>query len=647
MLRGARAARLVLVSVLTTAAGLPVAGLVASGAAAAPAGPDPSTLAVASADRALVSHRSAIAASDGDAYVARRSRVDRDGAAHVRYTRRYHGLPVRGGDFVVHTGSDGSLLGTSVGLTAPLTLSTTPRIGASQARTAARARFRGTVTSVGAPTLLVDASAGHGRLAWETVVAGWAPDGLTPSALHVITDAVDGALVGTFDEIMTAAGTGHTIHSGPVTLDTTPLSASYMMIDPSHGNNRICDMLNSTSSTCAVFYDADNVWGDGLNAHRQSAAADAHYGAALTYDYYASVHGRAGIFGNGTGVTSRVHYGRNYANAFWDGVQMTYGDGVGGIRPMASIDIAGHEMTHGLTESLVPGGLLYAGESGGLNEATSDIFATAIEFFASNPSDPGDYLIGEKVDNNGNGTPLRYLYDPTLDGASSGCWTPSMGNLDVHYASGVANHFFFNLAEGTGKTAYGFSPVCGSAPAVAGIGRAKAERIWFRALDVYFTSTTRYVSQANPANTARAATLSAASDLYGLCSTEYRTVQAAWTAVKVRGIDAACPPGNDFSLALSPASGSADPGGSVTTTVKSAVTSGAATPLSFAAAGLPAGAGASFAPVRVTAGGSVATTITIAAATPPGRYPVTITGTSGSSAHSATYLLTVNGPTPA
>ncbi|HEX5542803.1 MAG TPA: M4 family metallopeptidase, partial [Micromonospora sp.] len=99
---------------------------------------------------------------------------------------------------------------------------------------------------------------------------------------------------------------------------------------------------------------------------------------------------------------------------------------------------------------------------------------------------------------------------------------------------------FFMLAQGSGATAYGTSPVCGSAPAVTGIGRSKAERIWFRALDRYFTSNTSYVNTSNPGNTARAYTLRAAADLYGQCSTEYRTVQAAWTAVNVAGSDSAC-----------------------------------------------------------------------------------------------------------
>jgi Zn-dependent metalloprotease len=118
------------------------------------------------------------------------------------------------------------------------------------------------------------------------------------------------------------------------------------------------------------------------------------------------------------------------------------------------------------------------------------------------------------------------MYNPTLDGSSHGCWSTSTKNIDVHYSSGPANHFFFNLAEGTGATAYGTSPLCGSAPAVVGIGRAKAEKIWYRALSVYFTSSTDYAG-------ARAATIRAAKDLYGATSTEATAVAKAWSAVSV------------------------------------------------------------------------------------------------------------------
>lgn len=630
-------------SIAAAGVALLTGGLLVAGTATATASPARADAeqAITQAASALSQHRSAVRASDGDDYAVYSTKIDANGAAHVRYTRTYHGLRVYGGDFVIHTAPDGSYAGSSVGLIAPLTLRTTAKVPATQARKTAQATFEGRITRAGTPELFVDASSGYGRLAWETLVEGWAPDAQTPARVHVVTDATNGTFLGSFDEIEAVAGTGNSIYAGTVTIDTT-LSGSYQMVDPSHGNGSTCDMNNGTS-TCTTFTDADNTWGNGSNSNRQSAGVDAHYGAALTFDYFKNVHARNGIFGNGTGVPSRVHYGSNYVNAFWDGSRMTYGDGSGNAKPLVSIDVAAHEMSHGVTENVVPGGLTYSGESGGLNEATSDIFGSMAEFFANNTSDPGDYQIGEKIDINGNGTPLRYMYNPSLDGSSHSCWSTTTKSVDVHYSSGPANHFFFNLAQGTGSTAYGTSPVCGSAPAVTGIGRAKAEKIWFRALDVYFTSSTSYVNTSNPANTARAYTLSAATDLYGNCSVEYKTVQAAWTAVNVAGSDSACPTGNDFSISVSPASGSVNPGSSVTATVSTATTNGSAQTVSLSASGLPSGATASFSPSSVTSGGSSTMTINTSTSTPAGTYTITITGTGTSVTHTTSYSLTVNG----
>ncbi|TDC77752.1 M4 family peptidase, partial [Micromonospora sp. KC606] len=581
----------------------------------------------------------AVQGAVGEAYQAVRTKVDPNGASHTRYTRTYRGLRVNGGDFVIHTTPNGTYAGSSVGLAAPLTVATTPKLTVTRARVVARKQFRGKLENVGTPELFVDASTGTGRLAYETVLTGWHTDGQTPSRFHVITDAVSGKVIGSYDEIEMIAGTGQSVYSGTVGIDTTLSGSTYSLVDPVRGNGSTCDMNNGTS-TCTTFTNSDNTWGD--TNSRQKAAVDAHFGAAKTFDYFKNVHGRNGIFGDGRGVPSRVHYGNNFNNAFWDGARMTYGDGVGNARPLVALDVAAHEMSHGITDNVVPGGLTYSGESGGINEATSDIFGTMVEFYANTAADPGDYQIGEKININGDGTPLRYMYNPSLDGSSDNCWSTGTRNKDVHYSSGVANHFFFNLAEGTGATPYGTSPVCGSAPAVTGIGRAKAEKIWFRALDVYFTSNTAYVNNTTPSNTARAYTLRAATDLYGSCSTEYRAVQAAWTAVTVAGNDAPCSSGNDFSVSLSPTSGSVDPGSSVSTTIGTTVTSGNAQTVTLSASGLPAGATASFSPSSVTAGNSSVLTITTTASTPAGTYPVTVTG-SGTATRTATYTLTVNG----
>ncbi len=119
---------------------------------------------------------------------------------------------------------------------------------------------------------------------------------------------------------------------------------------------------------------------------------------------------------------------------------MTYGDGDGStFGPLVSLDVAGHEMSHGVTENT--SNLTYSGESGGLNEATSDIFGTMVEFYAANANDPGDYYIGEEFDL-ANGEGFRRMDDPQLDGSSYSCYFAGIGDTDVHYSSGVGDHFF-------------------------------------------------------------------------------------------------------------------------------------------------------------------------------------------------------------
>ena len=602
----------------------------------------PSDSLLTAAATALAQNAKLVKGSAQDRYTVYSSHRDGAGRGVVRYTRTYRGLRVYGGDLIVRVGAGGGFTGASVGLRSPLSLGVTPKVSAPAARAAARQAFSGKVTSTGTPELFVDASAGEPVLAYETVIGGWAKDGQTPSRLHVVTDAATGAVRGSFDEIETIAGSGNSIYSGAVEVDSTPTDTGYSLIDPAHGNNRTCD-LNGGTSTCTTFTDDDNVWGSGANADRASAAVDAHFGAATTFDYFLNVHGRNGIFGTGAGVPSRVHYGNAYVNAFWDGAQMTYGDGTGNAKPLVALDVAGHEMSHGVTENVVPGGLTYSGESGGLNEATSDIFGSMVEFYANTASDPGDYDIGEKIDIRGTGAPLRYMYNPALDGSSHGCWSSGTNGVDVHYSSGVANHFFFDLAEGTGATPYGTSPVCGAADPVTGIGREKAEKIWFRALDTYFVSTTKYVNPATPANTARASSLSAAADLYGFCGTEYKAVQAAWTAVNVAGSDY-CPTAQDFSVGVTPASAAVSPGDAATTVLSTTVTNGEAEALTLTATGVPAGATVSFDPAGITAGESAAVTVATTAETPTGTYPITLTATSPSVAHSALFTLTVNSP---
>jgi len=599
--------------------------------------------AIARAEVALRTQRAALAATEDDEFHLVRTIVDPDGASHVRYTRTYRGLPVYGGDIVVHNRPDGGYADSSVGLAAPLRLDVTPVIDKKDAAATAIRTFTGTIDSVTEPVLVIDAADGFGRLAYETVISGVAPDKETPSVLHVLVDATKGEVIRSNDEVESIVfvpfdGTGNTYYSGTVTLRATyweRLGPDYMLVDQ-EASASTCDMGNGTTACSQPFFDEDGTWGDGTLANRQTAAADVHYGAMTAFDYFKNVLGRTGILGDGNLGPSRVHFGDQHSNAHWvPGRGMTYGDGYMNQYPYVSLDVVGHEMTHGVTRNLAD--LLGSGEPGALDEATSDIFGTMIEFYAANPNDPGDYVIAEEIKDAGVDQPIRYMYHPGRDLFSFTCWSVIPPDWPfVHYASGVGNHFFFNLAEGSGETPYGFSPLCGNAKPVTGIGRDAAARIWFKALDEYFISNTGYVNPDNPANTARAYTLKAARDLYGWCSPQVKAVHAAWLSVGVAG-NLIC---DKLQLDLDHLTVFTGEAAAVTILTHADPDAKPIT-LQFSASGLPEGTEATFEPREVQAGDKAAMVVRVPAFARPGTYEVTITATSKEGSESVTLQLTV------
>ncbi|MFF8402066.1 M4 family metallopeptidase [Streptomyces sp. NPDC014846] len=454
---------------------------------------------------------------------------DADGTTHTRYERTYGGLPVLGGDLVV-TARSGKTMDVVRATNATLKVpGLTPAVAKAAAEKQAVQRAKalgGTKSAADSVRKVIWAADSKPVLAYETVVGGLQDDG-TPNRLHVVTDATTGKKLYEYQGIDT--GVGNTQYSGQVTLTTTQSGSTYTLNDGARGNHKTYNLNHGSSGTGTLYSQNNDTWGNGTNSNAATAGADAHYGAAATWDFYKNTFGRSGIKNNGVGAYSRVHYGNSYVNAFWDDgcFCMTYGDGSGNAKPLTAIDVAGHEMSHGVTSNTA--GLNYSGESGGLNEATSDIMGTGVEFYANNATDVGDYLIGEKIDINGNGSPLRYMDKPSKDGASKDSWYSGIGGVDVHYSSGPANHFFYLLSEGSGtKVINGVtynSPTADNLP-VTGIGRDKALQIWYRALTTKWTSTTNYAG-------ARTGTLAAAGELYGATSAEYKAVQDAWAGVGV------------------------------------------------------------------------------------------------------------------
>lgn len=467
--------------------------------------------------------------------------VDDLGMTHVRIRQTIGGVPVMGGDAIVHFDDAGRLVSITGRILPDATIDAGEILTAEQAREALREKLTETRLDFAVrdalqePSLVVVPTRGGNVLAYhsKSLIEG---DGLEPAEIEAFVDAKTGKILLTRDVLETAkpgsntgsptgdvTGTGRTLYSGNVAITTSTWSTGGYRLYDSGRNARTTDMKGRQSGLGTLYADSDNVWGDNTTANGQSAAADAHYGAQLTIDYFRA-HGRNGIDGAGNttlpyGYTfSRVHYGRNYVNAFWSDSCgcMTYGDGNGSsYGPLVSIDVAAHEMTHGVTSRTAD--LVYDGESGGLNESISDIFGTAVEFYAANANDAGDYFIGEEFTFTTRGW-LRNMKRPREDGRSIDHYSQYAPGMDVHYSSGLANILYYALSEGDTHPTSGI--------VVPAIGRAKAEAIFFRALTTYMTSGTNFAG-------ARTATLQAAADLYGAGSAEYSAVATAWTACGV------------------------------------------------------------------------------------------------------------------
>jgi len=493
---------------------------------------------------------------------ARSSIKDELGQTHTRYDHLYRGVRVWEGDTVAH-GVAGQM--SISGESHPnIQVSTTPRLNAADARAISHALLRPQGPYASEPTaeliiypqmveqVKANTLRGPGgelnATDIERVAKGYtlayhvhtALENGTAETRHVdyIVDANTGDILKQWDslETVTASGTGNTQYSGVKTINTNSVTSGWEMRDVARGMNYATYNLNhATSGTGTIYTDADNTWGDSANyvegssttaANGQTAAADAHFGIGATYDYYKNVLGRNGIDGTGRATYSRVHYSNSYDNAFWDDTCfcMTYGDG-SSFTTLTSIDVAGHEMTHGVTANSA--NLTYSGESGGLNESTSDIGGTMVEFYrtvggTTVPNTGGNWTIGEQL----SATPLRYMYKPSKDGSSPDAWSSTIGNLDVHYSSGAHNRMFYFLANGSSSTSTSDFYSSYLPGGMTGVGNDHAARIGYRALTVYETSSTNYAA-------ARTAYINAATDLYGATSAEVTAVQNAFAAINV------------------------------------------------------------------------------------------------------------------
>ncbi|MBD3636290.1 MAG: M4 family metallopeptidase [Crocinitomicaceae bacterium] len=467
---------------------------------------------------------------------------DQLGQVHYRYQQTYFGKPVEGTMWILHT--KGDKINSMNGLIYP-SLNVSNNAGLAENTAMNKA-----VDFVGANTYkweLPEEEAHlkreqndpnatyypHGELVFVSEGAALTPESFRlaykfniyahqpVSRSEIYVDASNGSILFT-NEVFhhaDAVGTAQTGYSGSQTITADSFGGSFRLRESGRGNGiNTYDMNTGTSYGASVdFTDNDNLWTN-ANPELDEYATDAHWGAEMTYDYFWLEHNRNSIDGNGFTLNSYVHYDNNYANAFWDGQRMTYGDGNTTYNPFTAIDITGHEITHGLTNFTA--NLVYSAESGALNESFSDIFGAAIEQYAL-PTNY-DWLMGEDI-----GAPLRSMSDPNSMGDPDtyfgNNWASLTGpdNGGVHTNSGVQNYWFYLLVEGgtgTNDNADNYS--------VNGIGWTEAGQIAFRNLTVYMTPSSDFAE-------ARFYAIQSAIDLFGGCTPQVESCTNAWYAVGV------------------------------------------------------------------------------------------------------------------
>ncbi|MFC4586652.1 M4 family metallopeptidase [Sphaerisporangium corydalis] len=622
--------------VLAAAAAMALAGVVVPATAASAKPPpgsdgkvqsaaDPSARAVAAADQAVASGLDKLRVSGNETYRRTNVTPGSGGLYYVAYERAYKGLPMVGGDAVVVADASGRVRDSkAAGAAVTQDVATSPTVSAESATETAKTRLSRADDSA-APRLVVLNWGQKPRLAWEALVSGIL-DG-KPSKQHVFVDAGTGEVADSYDEVK--AGTGNGYYYGTVTINTSGSGSSFSMTDSTRSGLR-CGGQGGTAYT-----GTDDSWGTGSGTNLETACVDALYSVQREWDMLSAWLGRNGINGSGGGFPTRV--GLADVNAYWNGSYTNFGHSQDNQRQATPMDVVAHEFGHAIFQT-TPGGAGSGNENGGINESTGDIFGSLTEAYANNPNDPPDYQVGEEVNLVGDG-PIRYMYNPSLAGDPN-CWSSSIPSTEVHSAAGPLNHWFYLLAEGSapggGKPS---SPICSGGPSsVTGITIQKAGKIYMGALQRK-TSTWRYAG-------IRSASLAAAVELYGAGSAECAATKAAWNAISVpvqSGEPTCSSSSNDFSLSLSPTSGSVAPGSAATTTVGTSTTSGSAQTVALSASGLPSGASASFSPSSVTSGSSSTLTISTTSSTSPGTYTVTVTGTGSGATHTAAYSLTVTG----
>ncbi len=469
-------------------------------------------------------------------FAVRQTETDALGQTHVRLTQTYAGIAVYGAELVAHLTNNEVVLVNGHYQAVGETINTHPKLSVKQAADKAIADVgkSGVVRTFGSNLFNLEQAKGElclypvgdsHRLAYELTIR--------PSMLQrwaYLVDAETGAILDKTNTTCTFLGpirtTAKDLNGVTRTFSTYQESAGkYFLIDATKA------MFNSTSTIPdktlggLVTLDSRNTYGDNQkfwyvasanNADWTPAAVSANYNAGLAYDYYSNTHTRKSLNGKGGTINSVVNVvdddGTALDNAYWSGEFMAYGNGGSLLKPLAgALDVAGHEMTHGVIENTA--NLVYKSQSGAINESMADVFGSMI--------DRDDWTIGEDIvkSNKFIQGAVRSMANPNQGGKNDYGYQPATmaqyeklpedadnDNGGVHVNSGICNYAFYLFATAVTKE--------------------KAEKIYYRALTTYLTRTAKFLDL-------RLAVVKAATDIHGASSAEVAAAKTAFDRVGI------------------------------------------------------------------------------------------------------------------
>lgn len=460
---------------------------------------------------------------------------DELGMTHIRFNQSVNGVNVEGSEIIVHFNEDNEVVSTTGRINQTLDESKLN----TAASLSSEAALKAALSSVNAPEeltyeptaeLVVYPFEGENHTAYKVNVNFM---GDKPGNWFVFVDAKTGEVIDEYnglmhaDERKTQKGTGIGVHGERRELHITRVKENnsgtkFSLADYAHANLvgiETYDAKNDSTSSNDTLYVGNSA---AFIGDYDRAAVDAHYNSEKVYEYFLNEHGRNSLDGNGMAIISKVHYGNNYNNASWNGRWMTYGDGDGEfmISLSAGLDVAAHEMTHGvITHSA---NLVYRNQSGALNESFADVFGVLV--------DDSNWEMGEDImapaAKAAGVTVLRSLSNPNsvvVSNEQRRAYSTNGGVYPAHM-----DEFYHMPTSVDGGGVHVNSSITNHAAYLIGqeLGREKLGKIYYRALTVYLTSNSDF-------SDARNAIVQSAIDLYGGGSEEEQAVHSGFDAVGI------------------------------------------------------------------------------------------------------------------